>query len=164
MTETKRKIILGVILGVAVIWGYSNEPWKREKPEPSTQTLAHVATSIDTATNRLTENAQTKAAINATKVTEAQLAHIRDAKWRVDPFFKFSNMQSVAGPKQTDVHRATYQLKGIVYNQTSSMAFMNNQTVREGDIIDGATVVKIERRSVTLRRGSKIFTVKVNRG
>ena len=165
MNEKTRKIVLGVALLAAIIWGYSNRPWERKAPPvPASAAHAQPASAISQpATDRTAApQAQARSQQSAT-ITEAQLARAREAVWGVDPFYRGSmhNTETAATGRTS---RPVYRLKGIVYNETAPSAYINNQSVRVGDTIDGATVVRINRRSVELKRGTDLFTIKVNRG
>ena len=52
-------------------------------------------------------------------------------------------------------------VKGIVYSEQAPSAIIGNQIVTVGDEIFGATVLKIDRNSVTFKKGSKKWTQQV---
>lgn len=157
MTESKRKLILAIALGAAVIWGYANEPWKSksapEPPSPAAQSLVAPGDGAPLAASQR---------IARSPVSTVELAALRNRQWGADPFFHPGarpKRKSPAKPAST-----SYRLKAILYNDTAPSAYLNNQAVRVGDTIDGATVLKIERRSVTLKRGDETFSIRVKRG
>jgi hypothetical protein len=43
------------------------------------------------------------------------------------------------------------KLKGIIYNETSPQVLINGSTLSLGDEIEGARIIKIERKRVTVK-------------
>lgn len=56
-------------------------------------------------------------------------------------------------------------LKGVLWSDKPGrrVALINDQYLNEGDVIDGATVIKIERRAVTLQAGEKEWIIRVKK-
>ena len=52
-------------------------------------------------------------------------------------------------------------LKGIAWDESEPMAFINDLVVKEGDTIQGARIVKIDFDRVAVRYGSKKFVIKL---
>ena len=59
------------------------------------------------------------------------------------------------GERVTEVviESKTYQVSSILVRPNGKYALINQQTLQEGDEIEGAVVVKIDRDGVTLQRG-----------
>jgi len=55
-----------------------------------------------------------------------------------------------------------FVLNGIVFSPGSSYALVNNKIVKEGDKIEGATVVRITEDSVELKDGDTAFKISPN--
>jgi hypothetical protein len=51
----------------------------------------------------------------------------------------------------------------IVYSEENASAMVSDRIIREGDMINGYTVVKIHRDKVEFERNGKIFTKQVNK-
>ena len=66
-----------------------------------------------------------------------------------------------AAPKTASVDPPKLVLQGITYAKDGSEAMINNQTVREGDDIEGARVVTIENRRVKLDFNSHEITLRL---
>ncbi len=140
MSETTRKRLLYVLLGAAVIWGVWNietEKQVRKKSNPTTLSPALVSqTNVD----------QDQPAIDI----DSHLAR----NWAGDPFRVRKQTKAV-----TSQPKPVYNLSGIVYNDQRPLAIINNRTVSVGDKINGATVVEILKKEVTLSREGNRFTV-----
>lgn len=52
-------------------------------------------------------------------------------------------------------------LKGIAWDETEPLALINDLVVKEGDMIQGARIVKIDFDRVAVRYGSKKFVIKL---
>ena len=52
-------------------------------------------------------------------------------------------------------------LKGIAWDETEPLALINDLVVKEGDIIQGARIVKIDFDQIQVRYGSKKFLIKL---
>jgi len=80
--------------------------------------------------------------------------------WGGDPFRSTGPSN---GPERT-VTGLALALGGIVFHELHPMAFINGRTVQVGDTIGGATVVAIDRRSVTLEHQGRQVKLSVNKG
>lgn len=56
------------------------------------------------------------------------------------------------------------RLRGILHHDRFSLALIDDHTLREGDKIEGTTVIKIKEREVVLQRGEIPFTLKLSQG
>jgi hypothetical protein len=54
-------------------------------------------------------------------------------------------------PSQPALPFPSLKLKGIIYNETSPQVLINGSTYSLGEEVDGARVVKIERKKVTVK-------------
>ena len=52
-------------------------------------------------------------------------------------------------------------LKGIIYSEKGAIAIINDEVLKEGDSIGEYTVIKIEEKSVVLKKGNEGFTLKL---
>lgn len=56
------------------------------------------------------------------------------------------------------------RLRGILHHDRFSLALIDDHTLREGDKIEGTTVIRIKEREVVLQRGEIPFTLKLSQG
>jgi MSHA biogenesis protein MshK len=63
------------------------------------------------------------------------------------------------GAKQSQV--PTWQVSSILISKDRRMAVVNGKTVRQGDQVDSARVIRISPIAVTLRSSVETFTVKL---
>ncbi|MFA6357252.1 MAG: hypothetical protein WCY09_01090 [Candidatus Omnitrophota bacterium] len=63
----------------------------------------------------------------------------------------------------TQANKPDFVLNGIFFSDNSGYALVNNQIIRENDLIDGAKVQKITSNSVDLNLEGKITTLTTNR-
>ena len=142
MTEKTRKRIVYLALVAAIIWGAYNFLGRNGK--------VHV-TAPETIQPVSGQSVQSGSADHTSILTDT------DRPWGSDPFrVRRDGTVSRSGP--------SWLLSGIVYNATYPLAYINRKAVREGDTIDSATVVKIEKKSVTLKYQGNEFTIRVSRG
>jgi len=148
MTDATRKKVMFGVLGLAIIYGAANIKW-------SSQT-ASVPYSNDLDTNSGMSIGQPK--------TPAFVINIDSAlatPWAGDPFRLAGRSQPAA---TVDVEQPKWQLSGIVYIPGKAMAVINSRPVKEGDVINDAAVIKIDRDAVTLELRGNRFTIGVNEG
>jgi type II secretory pathway component PulC len=82
---------------------------------------------------------------------------LKDSNWGRDPFAQ-SKQQTTAGPK------LSWTLKGIVYNPSRPLAFINGMRVGIGDTVNSAKVITIDKTKVTLVYQGTQFDVYVQKG
>lgn len=145
--KTRQKIIIAT-LPVAMLWGIYNLFWDEKKPPP--------------AQAEVTPQVVIKAEKSKFVIDSLELQRIEKAKWGADPFKSVIKRS----PKPTDKPDDGLKLilSGIVFNEKSPMAVINNKTVRPGDIIDGTRIVSINRKSVIVERSGKQFQLTVTKG
>jgi DNA-binding transcriptional regulator YdaS (Cro superfamily) len=77
-----------------------------------------------------------------------------------DPFF-FLPKEREKIEKSLPLQPPKLVLKGIVWDETKPLALINGLVVKEGDTIQGATIVKIDFERVTIRYRSKEFIIEL---
>ncbi len=148
MSETKRRLYFSLVAIAIAIWAFS-------ALQGSDKTVTSSQEPIPA--NQKTVSTQTVAPIDFT--------FVEDKPWGSDPFYKRISKVSPSMRTQTSQVRAnTYKLKAIIYNETSPAAFLNGRMVRVGDTVDGANVIRISKRAVTLKENGREITVTVKRG
>ncbi|MFQ6007759.1 MAG: hypothetical protein ACE5K8_02300 [Candidatus Zixiibacteriota bacterium] len=144
MSGQKRKRIIYLALVVTIIWGVYNFPSSRVKKN----------------TVKLPETIQPLS--NAQSVTSAKdminIDEKTQASWGTDPF------QSPKPVKIAFRRKPSWHLSGIVYNDHTPLAIINNQPVKVGHEIDDAKVVDIGERTVTLEYKGRLFRLSVTKG
>ncbi len=150
MTEsTRKKVIIGVLV-VAVIWGYSNlKPNSDSKPAAKRDTKTVV---------------QPQAPAALQKVAVPKLVRVEQKakeSWGEDPF-RVERKHDRTSRKANKALKWT--LSGILYNSHSPIAIINKQQVKNGDTVDDARVVRIDKKAVTLEHNGKQMTITVTKG
>ena len=140
MNEKIRKRIVFALLPVAIIWGAyklsgPGRTVEVDRPETIKPISAQHANSAGT-TGEIVENSS--------------------KPWGNDPF---RTVRTVSSKKDL-----AWTVTGILYNSISPLAYVNREMVREGDTIDDAVVMKIDKRSVTLEYKGDQFTISVSKG
>jgi len=67
------------------------------------------------------------------------------------------------GPDANSDQTGPMAVKGIVFSKNNPSAIIDSRVVREGEIIDGITIVKINKDSVEFQMGDKHWTQQVQR-
>lgn len=140
MNEKIRKRIVFAMLPLAIIWA----AYKFSGPKPEIEierpeTIKPITTQ------------QMAAEGNAVRHPD-----MSTKPWGLDPF---RTVRTV--PSKKDL---AWTVTGILYNSVTPLAYVNREMVREGDTIDDAVVVKIDKRSVTLEYRGDQFTIAVSKG
>ena len=144
MNEKRRKKIVYLILGVAVIWGVYNFPTKRsEKADVETP-------------ETIQPPGPTSPAQSAGRMINIE-QKVR-AAWGADPF------RARRSVKAAPLSAPRWHLSGIVYNSQTQMAIINNRPVRAGDVVNNARVVSIKAKTVTLEHNGTLLTLTVTKG
>lgn len=66
-------------------------------------------------------------------------------------------------PKEQDKPEKDFILNGIFFSDNDGYALVNNQIIRENDLVDGAKVEKITVNTVELNNEGEIITLSTNR-
>lgn len=148
MTEQRRKLLLYVLLVAAVCYGTYNFTLsnKQRSASPSQPAPETATASVQ----------------GADEPSTAELRARKAQPWGRDPFGSesrvFSALNAAGAP------RPTWVLGGVIYNESRPMAFINNNAVGVGEIVNGARVVKIEKNRVTLEYNGSQFDIFVTKG
>ena len=149
MSESTRKKMLYAALVVAIIWGvYNFVP----KSQVSTITTSKPAVSRDA------RPAATSASFTRIDKT-INVADMKLKGWGSDPFR--------AGNKKTANKKApkkVWKLSGIVFNEFNPLAIINGKSIGVGDLIEGAKVLKIERKKVVIVYDGNSISLSVSKG
>ncbi len=146
MNAATRRRGLYVLLGLAIVWGMYNMNAPRNSKPKSDAVPAATASAP-----------QVKASAR-----QANLADYEAKPWGRDPFRTQSHRNGSAQmPSANRPAQAAWRLSGIVYSEGTPLAIVNNRPVRVGDHINGATVMDINRREVTLDAGGSRVTLRV---
>ena len=142
MDAKKRQKIVYIIFVAAIIWGvYNFMGGKPVKPTDTSRPISKL------------ESARTD-----TKNKSIDIEKYSSLEWGRDPFYY--------GPGQAKRFTAktsqpVWKLGGILYDNDSPSAIINKIIVRDGDIINGARVVQIEKESVILDKDGLQFTLTI---
>lgn len=149
MSESLRKKIVFASLPLAIIWAIFNYPSRpRSVPAPAvTQTAAPIVAT------------PTPAKPPAESIIIAQEQR---EPWGPDPFRTYTYRAATRGG--ADRSSPGWTLAGIIYSQNKPMAFINSRMVAVGDRIGSATVVAIDKESVTLEHQGRRIRLTLNRG
>ncbi len=150
MKARTRQIGVYVLCGIGLIWAAMNYEPSRSKVADE-GTLAPARPALTGAPLALPD---------ATMVGSGSL--ISNAEdWRRDPF-------QLAGqaPTAIDVpdEVSGFSLGGVMKLASGPIAFINNQRVKVGDEIEGATVVSISDNSAVIRYQGQNLSLRIQRG
>lgn len=67
-----------------------------------------------------------------------------------------------AAPGTPGAAERPFELNGVLLGPNRRVAIINGELYREGDLVDGARVVRIEPRSVRLQRGDRSLVVELS--
>jgi len=148
MSEKARKRLIFATLPLVVIWAVFNIPSEKQTPVVS-QPVARIAPEIQAV---------------APAPLGAGLINVQDRasqSWGADPFRTNSYESGATGlvPQPRE-----WTLKGIVYTEDNPLAFINQKSVRVGDIVNEAEVLVINKKSVILKFEDQEITLAVNKG
>lgn len=146
--STRRKILYAALVG-AIIWGvYNFVPKSQVSP----------ATTSKPAVSRQAPSA----ALSATFARIDKTINVADMKlkgWGSDPFrARNKKTANKKAPKKV------WKLSGIVFNDFNPLAIINGKSIGVGDMIDGAKVVKIERKKVVIEYAGNSISLSVSKG
>lgn len=140
MTEARRKKIVYAALVLAIIYGTYNFTIGRK---PIQVTPPATIKPID---------ADSLALIVRDSL---DITDISAADWGRDPF---------GSHRRAAVPTRSWELKGIVYSETAPLAYINGHRVGINDRVDGARVVRIDRKKVTMEFNGRNFDIYVIEG
>ena len=145
MSERMRKGLVFGSLVLAILYAaYNFSGSDGPKPVDQPQTIEPLAANV----------AQTA----APSLKDRDVKMLEEAPWGQDPFAAPKRKTVAAGP------RLSWNLKGIVYNPSRPLAYINGVRVGVGDMVNSAKVIAIERTKVTLNYQGDQFDVFVHKG
>lgn len=147
MSDSTRTKIIAAVMIATIVWAYFNIGSKKtDTTVPgSPQAVQTVVPEAEV--------------ISGTKLVNVE-QKTRES-WGRDPFKLTENPEK---PSTRPSRKLAWVLSGIMYNEQSPVAIINSQPVRQGDVVDMAQVVEIERKAVTLEHNGKRFTLTVTKG
>ncbi len=161
MNETKRKIALLLTMVAVLIWGYFNYPWESPaKHQANSREIAEQARPAEATVALQPDGSSANDRENPTSALPVDPTSVRVKKWSHDPFYRPQKYRR----RSESASQPVFKVKAIIDDPHSPSAYVNGQTVRPGDIVSGATVVKIDRNLVTFKWGDKTIRVGPKRG
>ena len=146
--STRRKILYAALVG-AIIWGVYNFVPKSQKS---------TAIASKPAVSRQAPPAATSASFARIDKT-INVADMKLKGWGSDPFrARNKKTANKKAPKKV------WKLSGIVFNDFNPLAIINGKSIGVGDIIEGAKVLKIERKKVVIEYAGKSISLRVSKG
>lgn len=144
MDARKRKAIVYGLFVLAFLWGaynFAGNEQKRAEPAPSPA--------------KQIEAAEVKPPAKSIDVEKYSML-----EWGKDPFHRGRRTPVEKPPAEI---RPRWTLGGILYDENTPSAVINKKIVRNGDNIDGARVMQIDRQKVTLEKNGLQFTLTVEK-
>lgn len=142
MKEKTRKTIIFSLLPLAVLWAIFN------MTDSKKQTKTPISNEIRTGKPEA-------AAIESAKIDTEKYISL---PWGKDPFYRIRENGPLP-PSPTKKPR--WHLAGILFGEANPYAVVNNAIVTEGDMVDGARVVLIDKSTVTLEKDGFEIKLKV---
>lgn len=148
MSENTRKKILYAALVGAIIWGvYNFVP----RSKISTVTTSKPAVSKQIPLAASSSFARIDKTIN--------VADMKIKGWGTDPF-RAGNKNKT----KNKTPKKVWKLSGIVFNDINPLAIINGKSIGVGDTIEGAKVLKIERKKVVIEYAGNRISLSVSKG
>ncbi|MFH2035793.1 MAG: hypothetical protein ABIJ45_05265 [Candidatus Zixiibacteriota bacterium] len=144
MTEKTRKLMILSLLPIAIIWAIYNMGGKEKNFVTDQQELAAAKHNVIEHLNKLDSELIDK---------------YSKLSWGSDPFFRGTHTTAV---KSANIQPG-WHLAGIIYNETNPHAVINNKIVQNGDSVDGAEIITIEKDRVVLQKNGSEFTLSILR-
>jgi len=155
MSDSLRKKIVFATLPLAIVWAVLNYPSKKSvSPPPASDATVSVKTPM------LEFSVQTPVKQAPAIDVEAK----RKEPWGDDPFRLPGHYSRPQADDNSEPTSLAWALAGIIYNNQSPIAFVNSHLVGVGDKVGTATVVAIDRESVTLEYQGRMITLKLHKG
>lgn len=150
MSDRLRKTIIFAALLLALVWAIFSYTGKQAPSltSPPVDPTQAIQSNVDT-------NAQ---------LPPVDLESRRNTPWGRDPFRSSTGRASATPGGAREDAPLAWALAGIVYNHRQPMALINDQMVRVGDRVGSATVVAIEKESVTLECQGRQVKLTLNKG
>ena len=150
MSESLRKKIIFAALPLAIVWAFFTYPTEKETVVPESTVVVTPLTQI-----------QVPSIVNQPVTGQIQIEEKQAERWGKDPFrtYTYRLTQPASGSKTLK-----WTLGGIIHNNNTPLAFINQKTVRVGDKIGNATVIAIDKASVTLDYRGRKIKLNLNKG
>ncbi len=153
MSESKRRLLLGICLIGAVVYALSYYVPKLSGSGKRAPNTAQVTT---------VPSPQPTAMQTPPQVPQISLEEENAKPWGDDPFR--SRKAPKVPTKAIGKVVPSWRLTGIVLGGNQPMAIINSKGVGEGDVVDGGRVISIESNKVILERDGQKYTLKVHKG
>ncbi|MEW5795758.1 MAG: hypothetical protein AB1772_05305 [Candidatus Zixiibacteriota bacterium] len=152
MNEKLRKKIVFATLPLALAWaGYNLIGKKNPSPAPTTAPTPMIPPSPIIPTT-------------AASPKIADLEAKADAPWGRDPFQLRSRHGRTRFAVVDRSSSLAWTLAGIIHNNRHPLALINNRMVGIGERVDSATIVAIEKETVTLEYQGRRIKLKLTKG
>ena len=148
--KNKRDLIITSILVVIFFISFSKNVLFRKKPSLASSAPVVAAAPAQSMTDQLVFVTNMRV---YDKLREDRVK-LWEKEWGRDPFIPQASTQSI-------VKAVNLTLKGILWDEKSPKAIVNEKTLFKGDTIYGYTVMDIKPRSVTLKTGEKTIELQV---
>ncbi len=147
MDAKKRKTIVYILFGLALIYGFYNLESGFDKKAAK---LAHAPAP-----------ASEPAAPVLIPAKTINIEQYSTLSWGRDPFYRAKRNAPAAAAKKKQIE---WILGGIMYDANSPTAVVNKKIVAVGDKINGAIIIDISKTKVVLKKGnSDIVTLKIKK-
>jgi hypothetical protein len=146
MNEKHRKMI--VYIGAVICLSWTAYNYTPDMPEP--------LQPEQTPTNR--------PVISIQPVIEKDFVSLEDQhekEWGRNPFRSWPGSKLKNNENKNNL---AWIVGGILYSPATPIAYINGRAVKTGDTIDGATIISINKMTVTLEHKGQTFTLSVNKG
>ncbi|MBN2226593.1 MAG: hypothetical protein JW763_04450 [candidate division Zixibacteria bacterium] len=147
MNPKTRQISIGIVFVAALIYGISEFTATDSKTAKPVESQPQAASTI--------MHPQT-----AEKNT-IDLGKYEQLPWGRDPFYLAQGEQPTT--PASSPNSTSWTLNGILFNALAPSAVINKRVVRTGDQINGARVVKIDKRQVTLEKDGEQIILHMNK-
>lgn len=157
--QLRKRIVYGLAVA-GLIWAALNFQSKPAQP------VAESVPEVPVVAAEAVETEPVPASGTAIK-REIDLSAIQttNKQWGNDPFRKRATR--IAAPvevRSAPAPALNWSLTGVMYNASSPLAIVNGKPVGVGEEINGARVVEIRKRSITLEHQGERFTLAVKEG
>jgi hypothetical protein len=151
MSESLRKKIVFATLPLAILWAWFNYPSAKKAPAAQFS-------------DQLAVPAATVVAAPDPGRPQIDIEQKAQEGWGQDPFRCYTYRAARSTTENRVSTRLEWVLGGIVYSHSNPFALINKKAVKIGDRVGRATVVRIEKESVTLEYQGRQITLKLNKG
>ncbi|HOD66279.1 MAG TPA: hypothetical protein PK186_05775 [candidate division Zixibacteria bacterium] len=143
MSPARRRLFLYVLLGLAVVWG----AYSFRRPRPIATPPPATGAAADTAVVPRSDP----------PARQSDVSSLAARPWGEDPF----RVRVRRTDREPAAPAPSWRLSGIVYSENHPLAIINSRPVGVGDRVDGAVVIDINKRQVTLEADGRRFQINV---